>query len=140
LSEGLACRVDHADRSEVVDLPAVDGGNGAGPQPDDLIRAGLGAALAQGYRLWAARLDVPISDIELEIVCEFDVRGQLGISDDVAVGWQRLHVAVTVVSTAPEGEVRRVIDTANRRSSVLANLSASVEQIHRLTVLRPGGR
>lgn len=136
LTAGLACQVEMGERTAIVDLPPADGGNGTGPAPDELMRAALGAALAQGYRLWAARLDVTLDEIQIEIVTEHDSRGPLGVSADVAVGWQSLHVAVTVVTAATEDEVRAVITLANRRSAELANLAPAVAQIHDLTVIR----
>ena len=38
---------------------------------------GLGACLAMDYRLWAARLDVPLAAVEIDLAIEFDARGAL---------------------------------------------------------------
>ncbi|HEY0715153.1 MAG TPA: OsmC family protein [Polyangia bacterium] len=138
LRDGLACQVEFAGGTAIVDLSPDDGGTGAGPAPDELARASLAAALAQSYRLWAARLDVPLNEIEVEVVSEHDARGRLGVSDEVAVGWQSLHVAVTAFTHAPEEDVRSMVALANRRSPLLANLSPAVAQTHGLTVVRPG--
>jgi hypothetical protein len=53
------------------------------------------------------------------------------------VGWQRLVMAVTVTSEAPDDEVRRVVEAARAHSPMLANLSPAIDQVHRLTVVRP---
>jgi uncharacterized OsmC-like protein len=135
LEDRLACAVEDGGRTLRADLPPEEGGTASGPHPEQLMRASLGACLAIGYRLWAARLGVPIDRVELSVTCELDGRGQLGLSTEVPVGWQRVRVEVTVVSPAPESEVRRVVETANRLSPMLANLSREVEQLHRLTVL-----
>ena len=101
--------------------------------PHDL-RAGV-LALAQGYRIWAARLGVPITRIELAVRYDLDARGATGLQPDIAVGWERVEVDVTVTSTAREPEVRRVVEVANRLSPMLANLSRDVDRQHRLTVI-----
>jgi uncharacterized OsmC-like protein len=136
LEDRLACRVDDGERSFLVDLPAEDGGNGRAPHPDQLMRASLGAGLAAGYRIWAARLGVAIEGIELTVACDEDARGPLGMPG-AAVGWQRLRVDVTITSDRPEAELREVVETANRTSPMLANLSRDIAQVHRLTVVPP---
>ena len=94
-----------------------DGGTNAGPNPGVLGRAALGSCLALGYGMWAARLDVPITALEVEIHADYDVRGELGVDDGVRPGYSAIRYVVRVSSPAPEADVRRVIDTADRYSS-----------------------
>lgn len=135
-ADDIACEVEHAFSPLRVDLPADEGGGNTGPQPDHLMRAGIGAGLVMGYTVWAARLEIPIDGIHLELTCDFDARGQMAVAPEVPVGWQRLVVDVTITSPASEGDVRRVVDVANRHSPMLANLSPAVQQVHRLTVTK----
>jgi uncharacterized OsmC-like protein len=134
MEDRLACRVEDEGRSLLVDLAAEDGGNGRGPDPDQLMRAGLGAGLAAGYRIWAARLEVAIAAVELTVTCDEDRRGALGMAG-AAVGWRRLRVDVIIASDRPLAEVRRVVETANRHNPMLANLSRDIAQVHGLTVV-----
>jgi len=136
LGEGLACDVEHQDRTLLVDQPPSEGGGGAGAAPDELMRASIGASLAMGYRLWGARLGVAIDAVEMELTCEYDVRGQLGVADDVSAGWQSVRFDVTIASDAPEETVRRVVETADRLSPMLANLALSVRRVHHLSIVR----
>jgi uncharacterized OsmC-like protein len=137
LGAGFACDVHHGDRTERVDQPASEGGAGTGPHPGQLMRASIGACLAMGYRLWGARLEIQIDAVEVDITCRYDARGQMGVSPDVAVGWQTILCAVTITSAESEDSVRRVVETADRLSPMLANLSPSVLRSHRLTIVRP---
>ena len=139
LGAGLACDVEHTDRMIRVDQPPSEGGDGAGPHPGQLMRASLGACLAMGYRIWGARLGVAIEAVEVEMTCEYDVRGQLGVADDVAVGWEHVRFDVRITSAASDADVRRVVATADRRSPMLANLAGSVRRVHHLTIVRRGG-
>src|SRR4051812_7367088 len=136
LGDGFACEIEHEDRTIVSDQPRSEGGMGAGPHPDQLMRAGLGASLAMGYRTWAARLGVALDAIEIELTCSYDVRGQMGVSEDVAVGWQQVRFDVRVTSPAPEDALRLVVETANRLSPMLANLAPAVRRVHHLTIVR----
>jgi uncharacterized OsmC-like protein len=134
LDDGLACEVEHRDRTLRVDEAVSEGGDGAGPRPDELMRASIGASLAMGYRLWGARLGVPIDAVTVEMTCEYDLRGQLGVADEVTAGWQSVRFDVTISSAAPEAAVQRLVETADRHSPMLANLAPSVRRVHHLRV------
>ena len=91
------------------------------------MRASLRRGLAMGYRLWGARLGVAIDDVEVEMTCEYDARGQLGVADDVAVGWQQRALRRDDHQRRARGrDVRRVVEPADRLNPMLANLAPAV--------------
>jgi len=55
----------------------------------------------------------------------------------VPVGWQRLAFDVTVTSSAPEADVRRVLEMTHRLSPMLALISSDVQREFRLQVVKP---
>jgi uncharacterized OsmC-like protein len=132
-----ACEVRHGTLATIVDLPSDDGGAGTGPHPGELMRACLGSCLVLGYRVWAARLGIPLANVEIDVTCEFDTRGQLGLDDDVAVGWERIVFDVRVESDAPSADIEELVAHANRLSPMLANLAQSISRVHHLTVVKP---
>jgi uncharacterized OsmC-like protein len=134
---GFSCDVRHEDRTLRVDLPRSSGGGATGPHPGQLLRASLGACLVMGCTLWARRLGVALDEVQLEIACSYDERGQLGLDDAVPVGWQRLELDLSITSAAPQSEVERVVETARRLSPMLQNLSPAIEQVFRLHLLQP---
>lgn len=136
LGADLRCDVEHDHWKLLMDQPASEGGGGAGPPPDELMRASLGASLAMGYRIWGARMGVAIDAVEVELTCDYDARGQLGVSDEVAIGWQQVRFDVIITSAAPEEAVREVVATADRRNPMLANLSAAVRRVHHVSIVR----
>jgi uncharacterized OsmC-like protein len=142
LVAGLACDVSQGEGGRVLrtDQSVSGGGAGEGPHPGQLMGASLAADLAMGYRLWAARLDVPIDAVDVDVVCEWDVRGQMDLAPAVAIGWDLILFDVTLASAAAEADVRRVVETADRLSPMLANLAPAVRRIHRLTIVRPTER
>ena len=71
------------------------------------------------------------------MTCAYDVRGQLGVAEDVSPGWQSVRFDVTIASDADEDAVRRVVVTADRFSPMLANLALSVRRVHHLAIVRP---
>jgi len=138
LRDGLCCEVQEATWRTRIDQSVEGGGGGTAPHPAQMMRAALVACLAMGYRMWGARLDVEIGQVEVEVQCETDVRGQMGLAD-VPVGWQRIVVDVCIGSRAPDADVRRVVETADRLSPLLANLSPAIERVHRVRIVHPEG-
>lgn len=137
LTSGLRCEVRHGERVTIVDLPLGEGGDATAPGPGDLMRASLGACLAMSYRAWAARFGFEVNAVEVDVTVEYDARGQLGLSDDVPIGWQRLLFDVRIASDAPADELRRAVEHADRLSPMLANLSPAIERVHTLSIQRP---
>lgn len=137
LKPGLECEVSDGQWTLTVATGPASGGNNAGPSPGTLGRGALGSCLAIGYASWAARLQVPIDAVTIEVEAEYDVRGELGISDDVPPGYTEVRYIVTVVSSAPEADIRRVIDTADRYSPYL-DVFARAQPIRRdLRIVQP---
>jgi uncharacterized OsmC-like protein len=137
VADGDACEVEQQGRVLRVELPADDGGTGSGLHAAELMRASLAAGLALGYRLWGARLGVPLVGVSVAVASESDARGELGLADEVGAGWLRVIVQVRLISDAPEADVRRVAAIANRLSPALANLDPAIERAWQVTVVRP---
>jgi uncharacterized OsmC-like protein len=116
LKPGLECSVTEGPYALKVAMTTKYAGTGDGPSPGVLGRAALASCLALGYGMWAARLGVPLDSLEVEVTADFDVRGELGVSDDVRPGYGAVRYIVTVTSTSPEADVLRVLDTADRYS------------------------
>lgn len=117
LRPGLECRVTEGAYELTVGMTEKYGGTDAGPNPGVLGRGALASCLAIGYGMWAARLGVPIDALEVEVHAEYDVRGELGVEDDVRPGYSRIRYVVKVESPASEDDVLRVLDTCDRYSS-----------------------
>src|SRR5688500_3955108 len=78
VEDGLAVAVGFGSYTVRADAAEIDGGAGSAPSPGQIMRAGLCACLAMGYRIWGERLGVALQDIEVDMTCELDARGQLG--------------------------------------------------------------
>jgi uncharacterized OsmC-like protein len=117
LKDGLSCEVEDGPWKFTVGMPGKYGGSNAGPNPGAYGRGAVGSCLAIGYSMWAARLGVPISSLEVEVQADFDARGELGVSESVRPGYLAMRYIVTVESTASSEDIHRVLDTADRCSS-----------------------
>jgi uncharacterized OsmC-like protein len=126
LRDGLACDVQEGPWNITVGMTEKYGGNNAGPNPGTFGRAALGSCLVIGYAMWAARLGVPIESLDIEIHADYDVRGELGVDDNVRPGYSQIRYVVTVSSPASNEEIQRWLDTADRYSSWRDNLANPV--------------
>jgi hypothetical protein len=69
---------------------------------------------------------VPIDSLEVEVQADYDVRGELGVSDDVRPGYTAIRYVVSVSSPAALDDIHRWLDTADRHSSWRDNLANAV--------------
>jgi uncharacterized OsmC-like protein len=80
------------------------GGAGAGACSGDLLLGALAACAQITCQMVAAAMDVPAERIEVTVEGDLDLRGTLGISKDVPVGFAgiRLHFDVAAPKATPE--------------------------------------
>jgi uncharacterized OsmC-like protein len=137
LRPGLTCEVEEGPWRFTVGMSEKYGGANAGPNPGVYGRGTVGSCLALGYAMWAARLGVAIDALDVEVQADYDVRGELGVASDVPPGYLRMRYIVTVESAAPEADVMRVLDTADRYSSWRDDIARAVPINRDVRILLP---
>jgi uncharacterized OsmC-like protein len=83
------------------------GGLHDAPNPGDLLCAALAACQDGAIRMLANLLEVELTELEVEVTGELDVRGCLGVDPGVRVGFEALECSVRL-RAVPETEPRRV--------------------------------
>lgn len=129
LSDGLTCEIQEGPWKLVAGMTEKYGGTNEGPNPGVFGRAALGSCLVIGYAMWAARLGVPLESLEIEVHATYDVRGELGVSDDVRPGYSEIRYIVTVASSAPAEDIERWLDIADKYSSWRDNIANAVPMV-----------
>lgn len=114
-SEGV-CIARDGENSLQIDLDQAYGGDGTTPGPGFLVRAALGSCLSLGYLCWASSLDVPINDIKVTILSDYDGTAAVGLESDATCGYTKVRVIVEVDSPASQEEIERIIEMADERS------------------------
>src|SRR5580692_8805975 len=76
------------------------GGAGAGACSGDLLLGALAACAQITCQMVASAMGIPTERIEVTVKGNLDLRGTLGISKDVPVGFENIHLQFDVV--APE--------------------------------------
>ena len=83
------------------------GGDSDGPVPGDILCAALASCLDSTIRIIANRLKLQLVSLEVSASAEIDVRGTLCLEPKVPVGFQKMHVSVTL--HAPPGTNQKLI-------------------------------
>ena len=138
IAEGVRCEVSEGRWNMTVDASEKSGGTAAGPDPGFVVRSALAACFAMGYVNWAAHLDVPVSGVEVDVHADFDARGQHGV-EGIPAGYSEVRYEVRITSTAPETDIRRVVEAADRASMVGDVFARAHKLVRNLTVTRPEG-
>lgn len=134
LVEGTTCEVVHPEWTFKADIGKPEGGNDKGPGPGILQRGALGACLAIGYVQQAAVMGVPIEHIEVTVEAEKDYRGRFGLEDQ-SPGTQELKYNILIESPAGEGEIKKVIEEADRLSPVLDDFKRAIPVTKELIIV-----
>ena len=136
LHPGLACDVEDGPWRFNVGMTDKYGGQNTGPNPGVYGRAALGSCLAIGYGMWAARLEIPVRSLTVEVRARYDVRGELGIDDSIRPGYTDMVYVVTVDTDASDADVQRLLDTADRHSSWLDDIRNPVPVSREVRIVR----
>lgn len=115
LRDGLTCDVEDGKWKMTVDMSVKSGGDSRGPDPGVYGRTALGSCLAIGYQVWAAKLGVVFSRLEVDVQADYDSGGYHGVAD-VPPGYSQVRYIVSVDSDAPEADVLNVLDQADAHS------------------------
>lgn len=116
-SEGLTCEVDCGSLKYKVDMPSQVGGGATAPTPGKYEAGALGSCISIMVRMWAAKLNVPIESVKVEVEYKTDRRFLFDIGN-VSPHWKSLGYNITVVSSAAETDIMRVLDLAHQQSHV----------------------
>lgn len=136
LHPGLSCDVEDGPWKFNVGMTDKYGGMNSGPNPGVYGRAALGSCLAIGYAMWAARLEVPVRALTVEIRAKYDVRGELAVDETVRPGYEAIVYAVTIDTPASDAEVTKMLDQADRHSSWLDDLQNPVPVTREVHIIR----
>jgi uncharacterized OsmC-like protein len=98
--------------------PAILLGTDTGPNPAEYLLHALAACLTTSIVYVAAARKVKLTSVESALVGEMDVRGALGVSDEVRNGFERIAIVFRVTGEAPEEKLREVVERAKARSAV----------------------
>jgi uncharacterized OsmC-like protein len=108
------------------DHPAVLVGKDEGPTPVEFLLHGLAACLTAGIANIAAARGVTLTEVESTVEGDIDLRGILGLSNEVRNGYQTIRVNFAIKGDAPPEKLREIVEQSRARSAVFDVLSKGV--------------
>lgn len=105
------------------------GGLGDAPNPGDLLCAALAACTDGTVRMIANLLGVELTELEVEVTGELDVRGCLAADPSVRVGFEALETTVHLAAAegTDERKLRRLVAAAERYCVNADTLQGGIE-------------
>lgn len=100
------------------DEPPVLFGENRGANPVEFILHGLAGCLTTTLVCYAAAMNVDIKAITSHYEGDIDVRGLLGLSNDVRNGYDNIRVTFSIKSEAPREKIEELVALAKAHSPV----------------------
>jgi len=108
------------------DHPAVLVGGDRGPTPVEFLLHGLAACLTAGIANIAAARGVTLTSVESRVEGDIDLRGILGLSDEVRNGYETIRVSFKIAGDAPAEKLKQIVEQSRARSAVFDVLTRGV--------------
>ncbi|RWA65403.1 OsmC family peroxiredoxin [Mesorhizobium sp. M1C.F.Ca.ET.193.01.1.1] len=108
------------------DHPAILCGADNAPTPVEWLLHGLASCLMAGLANIAAARGIKLSRVKCSVDGDIDLRGILGISDEVRNGFQNIQVSFEVEGDAPAEKLQQLVEQARARSAVFDVLTNGV--------------
>lgn len=93
-------------------------GTDKGPSATEALLYALASCLNTTFICHAASEGVTIEKLEMDLEGNIDLRGFLGLSDEVRNGYSDIHVTIRVESDAPREKLEHLCQLAQERSPV----------------------
>lgn len=127
--------VEHQRHFEIAaDEPTEFLGKNTAPNPQELLMAALNACLSVGYAVNAAAMGITIHSLEIETVGELDLRGALGLDENVNPGYDEVSYVVRLHTDASNDKVEELHKVVTKTSANYANFSKAVRMIPKLEI------
>ncbi|MBE0599281.1 MAG: OsmC family protein [Desulfuromonadales bacterium] len=109
-----------------IDEPPLLLGEDFGANPVEYVLTALSGCLTSSLIYHAAAQGITIEEVESELEGDLDLRGFLGISNEVRNGYNQINVKFKVKADAPQEKIDELIELAQQRSPVFDIVSHPV--------------
>jgi len=117
-----------------IDEPHELTGSNEFANPQEYLLSALNACMMVGYAAVAALMGIELTRLEVEIHGDIDLRGFLGIRDDVAPGYMQLEQIVRLAGNTDEAQLNRLHEIVQATSPNYFNLTHAVPTRSRLVI------
>jgi uncharacterized OsmC-like protein len=118
----------------VADEPCQLLGSDSAPNPQELLMAAFNACIMVGYVAGSSLKGINLESIEIRTRGELDLRGFLGLSDDVAPGYEAIDYEVRIKGDGSPQDFEEIHQTVMKTSPNYFNVSRPIKMNGTLSV------
>ena len=118
----------------VADEPCQLLGNDGAPNPQELLMAAFNACITVGYVAGAALKGIKLESLEIHTRGELDLRGFLGLRDDVPPGYEAVDYEVRIKGDGSPEQFEEIHQTVMKTSPNYFNMSRPIRMNGTLSV------
>ena len=124
---GLQQEHDHADPFELdADEPPLLLGEDIGPNPVEYALTALAACVTTALVYHAAAKGIKLNAVESRLEGDIDLRGFLGISDDVRRGYENIRIYYKIDADVPDDQLEELVQMGTKYSPVFDTITNPV--------------
>jgi uncharacterized OsmC-like protein len=120
----IICREN--DWQATSDLANTLGGEGNDPTPGFFLRAALGSCIGSTLTVEAAAMDLDLKDFTVEILADYDSRGEMGVDLDLAA-YLNIRCHIVIDCDGDDDALDRLVEGTMARSSIVAMLAKGTD-------------
>ena len=109
-------------------------GTNTQPNPQEYLLGALNACMTVGYVAAASLFGITLESLEIESKGEIDLRGFLGLSDEVKAGYDEIHYTVRIKGNGTPAQFKEIHEIVKKTSPNRFNLSQPITLTDRLIV------
>lgn len=117
-----------------IDEPHELTGSNQYANPQEYLLSAMNACMMVGYAAVAALMGIELESLEVRTSGDIDLRGFLGIEQDVAPGYESLEQSVHITSNASPEKLRELHDVVKRTSPNFFNITRAVPVNSKLVI------
>jgi len=135
IGEGVTCKIETGKALVEAGLHPATGGDGLSACSGDMLLEALVACAGVTLRAVAIALGVQLRDATVRAEGDLDFRGTLGVSKDVAVGFQQIRLHFDLDTDASEEQLATLLRLTERYCVVYQTLRhpPKIDVAHRVT-------
>jgi uncharacterized OsmC-like protein len=134
VGENMTCKIETGKARVETGLHPATGGDGQSACSADMLLEALVGCAGVTLRAVATALGISLRDGTIRAEGDLDVRGTLGVSKDVPVGFKQIRVNFELDTDASEEQIANLIRLTERYCVVYQTLShpAEISVLHRV--------
>ena len=132
----VTCKVETGRGLAIAGIHPKVGGSGKELCSGDMLLEALIACAGVSMRAAAAVLEIPIRSLVVTAEGDVDLRGTLGVSDDVPVGFKDIRLAFDIDTDASEAALDQLVELTDKYCVIFQTIQNSPKTSVRMSRMR----